>query len=283
MEDGFAMSENSPIEWTDNTFNPWWGCVKVSPGCNRCYAETWANRYGHDVWGKRKARRFFSDNHWNQPLKWDREAQANNQRIRVFCASMADVFEDNPVLDDERNRLWELIERTPNLDWQLLTKRPENMRFMAPWEVWPSNIWAMTSIENQEMADQRLPQIANVRASVKALSVEPLIGPVDLTSWLHEIDWVIVGGESGPKARPMHPDWARSVRSQCQDAGVAFFFKQWGVWAPEESASDSGKMIDGKGYRDAKMVQKSKKSAGRLLDGLEWNELPSSRELLVHY
>jgi protein gp37 len=239
---GATVGQNSSIEWTDHTFNPWWGCSKVSPGCQYCYAEALSNRYGHDIWGLRKARRTFGEKHWQEPLKWHRRAQEHGHRMRVFCASMADVFEDNRNIEDERNKLWLLIEETPMLDWLLLSKRPENMRRFAPWQTaWPANVWAMTSVENQEQAEQRIPALLNVPARLRGLSVEPLLGSVDLSSWLTAIGWVIVGGESGPRARPMQLDWVRSLRDQCNDAGVPFFMKQMGsVWAKTNAAQSKG-------------------------------------------
>ena len=273
------MAKSSNIEWTDHTFNPWWGCTKVSPGCKHCYAETWAKRYGHNVWGPTQSRRFFSPNHWRQPLKWHKEAVETGQRARVFCASMADVFEDHHEIEAERDRLWALIEETPMLDWQLLTKRPENMVKFTPWgDEWPQNVWAMTSIENQEMADKRLPVVIKVPTAVRGLSVEPLIGPVDLRPWLSDIQWVIVGGESGPKSRPMHPDWVRDLRDQCLEFGVSFFFKQWGNWRPvqtEKSGQTLVRVIPGEEHEaDQFMARMSKKAAGRVLDGHTWNQLP---------
>ncbi|MEM8535565.1 MAG: phage Gp37/Gp68 family protein [Chloroflexota bacterium] len=262
------MGQNSSIEWTDHTFNPWWGCTKVSPGCKHCYAESLSSRYGHDVWGPHKARRTFGEKHWQEPLKWHRTAVEQKRRIRVFCASMADVFEDNGSIKGERERLWRLIEETPMLDWLLLSKRPENMSKFSPWKgTWPTNIWAMTSIETQEEAEKRIPELLKVPAALRALSVEPLLGSVDLSLWLSEIQWVIVGGESGPSARPMKPEWACEVRDQCKDAGVAFFFKQWGTWAPSEIGTSP----------QSSMVRMGKKSAGRLLDGQLWNQLPNPK------
>ncbi len=258
------MGKLSEIEWTDHTFNPWWGCTKVSPGCTHCYAETWSNRYGHDIWGPRKSRRTFGEDHWKEPLKWHREALQIGRRMRVFCASMADVFEDNRSVEEERTKLWHLISETPMLDWLLLTKRPENMIRFTPWNgQWPDNVWAMTSVENQEQAEKRIPVILNVPAVVRGLSVEPLIGPVDLEPWLGHIDWVIVGGESGYKARMINSAWVRHVRDQCAAANVAFFFKQWGEWMPTKDESNI-----------EIMKRVGKKSAGRLLDGCTWDELP---------
>ena len=269
------MSQYSAIEWTDHTFNPWWGCIKVSPGCTHCYAESWARRYGHDIWGLHKSRRFFGENHWSEPLKWNKQAKNNNRRYRIFCASMADVFEDNSILDSERAKLWNLIERTPMLDWLLLTKRPENMIKLAPWgNKWPRNVWAMTTVENQEYAEKRLPYLVDVPAIIRGISVEPMLGPVDLTPWISQIDWVIAGGESGAKSRPMNPQWVRSVRDQCLIENKAFFFKQWGNWVPsiEEFQPDVETIsnVD----QEVKMKRLGKKAAGKELDGLVWNQVP---------
>jgi protein gp37 len=236
------MGQRSAIEWTDHTFNPWWGCTKVSPGCVNCYAETLSTRYRYDVFGPRKPRRTFGEGYWQQPLKWNAQATQLGRRMRVFCASMADVFEDNKSIEGERQRLWEVIAETPMLDWLLLTKRPENMLSFAPWEAsWPENVWAMTSVENQEQAQKRLPVLSQIPAVVRGLSVEPLLEPVDLSAWLPHVHWVIVGGESGPGSRPMRVEWVRSVRDQCSAAGVPFFMKQMGsIWARENAAHSKG-------------------------------------------
>lgn len=228
------MAKNSRIEWTNHTFNPWWGCVKVSPACKHCYAEAWSKRVGQKVWGPKSDRRFFGEKHWSEPLKWNAEAAATGERRRVFCASMADVFEDREGLDEWRIRLWGLIELTPNLDWLLLTKRPERVERSVPWtQKWPANVWIGTTVENQEWADERLPHLKRLPAAVRFISAEPLLGPVDLRPWLGStLDWVITGGESGPKARPSSPTWFRNVMNQCMEADVAFHFKQWGDWAP---------------------------------------------------
>ena len=306
------MGANSKIEWTHHTFNPWWGCVKVSPGCEHCYAETFSKRTGHHIWGPAATtqRRLFGNKHWAEPLKWNREAEAAGERHRVFCASMADVFEDHPQLISERVRLWRLIEDTPHLDWLLLTKRPENTTRMMPTYLhgYPRNIWLGTSVENQQQADKRIPELLKVPAAVRFLSCEPLLGLVDISGrsldsvWINDIndplineecnliDWVIVGGESGPKARPMHPNWARSLRDQCTAAGVAFHFKQWGEWLPfgmkqptwDFEASEYFQNLENRHvtkfeFHDPSrrtMYRVGKKAAGRLLDGREWNEYP---------
>lgn len=314
--------KDSKIEWTDATFNPWHGCMKVSPGCTHCYAETLSKRWGRNIWGPAKTteRMGMSENYWRQPLKWNREALVSGVRKRVFCASMADVFEDHPQVEEWRWRLWDLIEETPNLDWLLLTKRPENVLAntarWARWSSqgkWPDNVWLGTSVENQEQADKRIFQLLAVPARVRFLSCEPLLGPIDLSDWFNcywqegvydpithrtgslfvrepsdpaGIHWVIAGGESGPGARPMHPDWARSLRDQCQDAGVAFHFKQWGEYISYAHVGSIVLAEEGEGdlkwwkhepikLNGTQMVRVGKKEAGRELDGRTWDELPA--------
>ncbi len=272
------MGESSSIEWTDHTFNPWWGCQRVSPGCERCYAETFANRLGLKVWGPTSDRRFFGAKHWANPIEWDRMADRDGVRARVFCASMADVFEDRRDLDEPRARLWRTIEQTPHLDWQLLTKRPENMRRLSPtsWQnKWPRNVWAGCTAEDQKRADERIPELINVPASIRFVSYEPAIGPVDfgllrLAMGTDDdvvaeedaeiygigtgpIDWVIVGGESGPGSRSFDLAWARSVIAQCKRAGVAVFFKQAGA-APVDSQRRCGSFADS----DKRFIARSK-------------------------
>lgn len=323
-----GMAENSKIEWTDHTFNPWMGCTKVSPACANCYAERdFDHRYKKVEWGPNGTRVMTSDANWLKPLSWNRTAESLGVRYRVFCASLADVFEDwkGPIADtrgllghvfddgdwgfgpdgsdgtnayrggsnvsmltmeDIRVRLFGLIDATPNLDWLLLTKRPENIRRM-----WPGghreNVWLGCSVENQEFAEKRIVPLLTYRdlSPVLFLSCEPLVGPVNLLRvvgklgaypiW-HDvlkreygdgtdgnrlaelrsgIDWVITGGESGPNARPADPDWFRSLRDQCISADVPFLFKQWGEF-------------------DERQVRVGKKTAGRLLDGRDWTQFP---------
>ncbi len=191
------MSENSKIEWTDQTFNPWWGCSKVSPGCENCYALTFAKRYNVG-WGPAAPRRFNSEKYWEAPLQWDARAKKTGRRTRVFCSSMADVFEHNFEQNDElseaRGQLWRLIRRTPNLDWLILTKRPELVDSMIPAEWrdkalgtagWPVNVWLGVSVENQAMANQRIPVLLETGAQTKFLSCEPLLGPLNLERFLY--------------------------------------------------------------------------------------------------
>ena len=273
------MAKSTSIEWTDHTFNPWWGCTKISPGCEHCYAEAWARRVGESVWGHEEPRRFFRDSHWHQPRAWNTEAAATRQRRRVFCASMADVFEDRRDLDAARERLWELIADTPHLDWQLLTKRPHTVHRLAPWgENWPTNVWLGTTAEDQDRANIRVPILLRIPARVRFLSCEPLIGRIDLSALVQherEIDWVIAGGESGPGARPMDPSWIRSLRDSSRQLRIAFHFKQWGHWAPTRPDSTtvrSTMLTDG-----VVLYAVGKKLAGRQLDGKTWNQLPTDQ------
>lgn len=275
------MSDTTSIQWTNHTFNTWWGCARVSPACRFCYADSLAHRYGHELWRRSGPRRMLSDANWKNPLKWNRAAERAGKPALVFCCSMADVFERHAVdevnaqLDAARSRLWDLIAETPWLRWQLLTKRIENVADMVPWgDDWPDNVWLGTSVENQRFADERIPLLLMRPAKVRFLSCEPLLGAVDLTRvaftdgggthldvvhgrhgvpgvWsvaAQRVSWVICGGESGAKHRPMDLAWARSLRDQCESAGVPFFFKQHGG--------------------------RTAKAGGRLLDDREWNELP---------
>jgi protein gp37 len=274
------MGKNSKIEWTHHTFNPWWGCTRVSQACKHCYAESWAKRVGKKVWGPKAPRRFFGDAHWAEPIKWNKEAAKDGFRARVFCASMADVFEYRSELNPWRERLWRLIDDTPHLDWLLLTKRPQRISQSVPWsQHWPKNVWIGTTVEDQKSAEERLPYLAEIPATVRFISAEPLLSELKISRWLQtSIDWVITGGESGPRARPSSPSWFRSLMIQCMQADVAFHFKQWGDWAP-------GQGINLATYRKAAqqaqdgtlMLRLGKKAAGRLLDGETWDGLPGKR------
>jgi protein gp37 len=313
------MSANTKIEWADHTFNPWEGCQKVGPGCDHCYAETRNARFagGQAInWGAGAPRRRTSEDNWHQPIKWNTKAARLGIRYRVFCASLADVF-DNAVNPSWRADLFDLIEKTPNLDWLLLTKRignvPSMMIDVARHLFWMDhldsvrvlpNVWLGATIVNQEEADRDIPKLLQVPAAKRFLSMEPLLGPVDLSPWLaiagsppqrmrymhnKPLHWVIVGGESGPGARPMHPDWARSLRDQCQAAGVPFLFKQWGEWLPaKDGRSITGKtlVLEGAapftdhpkwhGFANGQQVARvGKKAAGRQLDGRTWDEVPA--------
>lgn len=220
------MSEKTIIAWTDHTFNIAWGCEKVSPGCKNCYADGIATRYGHRLWGPGSARRTFGDKHWSDPLKWDAQAKREGTRKRVFSSSMCDVFDSHPTIAEEREKLWPLIRQTRNLDWQLLTKRPQNITAALPsdWGAGYPNVWLGVSVESIDYAG-RVDILREVPAAVRFISYEPALGPlagIDLTG----IDWVIYGGESGPKYRDHDIEWARTMRVACEEAGTAFFFKQ---------------------------------------------------------
>mgnify|MGYP000934445472 CR=1 FL=1 len=308
------MGENSAIAWTDHTFNPWWGCAKVSDGCANCYADVFAKRVGHGarlptIWGVNAERKTAGEATWREPLKWDRAAAAAGQRARVFCASMADVFEDRAELVAPRARLATLVVNTPHLDWLLLTKRPENAdrlwrlahglsaRGLEGLSAWGPNVWLGTSVENQAAAERRIPHLLAVPAAVRFLSCEPLLGPVDLdmprcgtcgrpsdcvgddeatpfcseheeecgfNAWLDPcaderqagINWVIVGGESGPRARPFALDWARGIVEQCARAEVACFVKQMGADPFDGTAGCSVILRDPKGGDPAEWPKK---------------------------
>jgi protein gp37 len=332
------MAENTKIEWAHHTFNPWEGCQKVGPGCDNCYAEARNARFsgGHAVnWGPGAPRRRTSEANWKLPLKWNAQAAAEGRRFRVFCASLADVF-DNEVPPEWRRDVLRLILNTPHLDWLLLTKRIGNAAAMLEeasqaidgvgWQRHPwSNVWLGATVVNQTEADRDIPKLLAVPARVRFLSIEPMLGPIDLTGIgrytnssqnidaLRGIDtrgvlamsaneassmvssslggprvhWVIAGGESGPHARPMHPDWARSLRDQCAAAGVPFLFKQWGEFSPagdyepypgKRLMQSARVFIDvdrsGRQHHGPTVIRFGKKTTGRLLDGVEHNGFP---------
>ena len=284
------MSETTAISWTDATWSPWWGCTPVSEACRNCYARTLAKRYGHDAWGVDKPRRFLSEAHWKLPERWNRKAEREGRRIRVF-PSMCDPFESANgyiALGAERRRFWCLIERTPWLAWLILTKRPENAADFSPAQGWPSNVWLGVTVEDQATADERIPWLLEIPAAVRFVSYEPALGPVDFTNIsIHEpeteldprislnaltglvagpdeflpnkVDWLIAGGETGPKARPAHPDWVRAARDACVAAGVPFHFKTWG----SRALGADGLVMS---------VQ------GRQLDGRVWDQVPEVQE-----
>lgn len=356
------MAEATEIAWADSTFNPWIGCTKISPACDHCYAERDFDLRRHVVqWGAGQARKRTSDDNWKKPGKWNAKpffqcevcglrtdnpmrAQCKGPhrsqhmwkpaRRRVFCASLADVF-DNEVPAEWRADLMQLIVSTPNLDWLLLTKRIGNAeRLIAEagdlidygdgWQSlwgqgeWPRNVWLGSTICNQTEADRDIPKLLATPAAVRFVSIEPMLGPIDLwnmttadgakynalSEWMipgtdpleRRIGWVIVGGESGPHARPSHPNWFRSMRDQCAAAGVAYLHKQNGEWAPgenvekrtgvvqtatwfggnwlmgtEDLASEDAHIDD-----EPDLYRIGKKAAGRLLDGVEHNEFPGA-------
>ena len=337
------MAEDTKIEWTDHTFNPWRGCTKVSAGCANCYAETLSKRNPGALgeWGPTGKRVVAAESYWQQPLRWNLAAGKAGERRQVFCASLADVFEDwtGPVwrstntmefkhelcvchgcgrlksyvaychedcheerlprratMADVRRRLFNLISITPNLDWLLLTKRPENVLRMTydAWTVkvkdhvsqnegdgrhwaWPSNVWLGVSVEDQQRADERIPLLLQTPAAVRFLSCEPLLGPIEFSNMtkrsdavqqlgkkaLAGIDWVIVGGESGSGARPCNIAWIRSLVQQCQAAGVPAFVKQLGrhvVCANDDVAE----WFDDRGYLQMGPTDRHQGATGRV-------------------
>ena len=376
------MTANTKIEWADHTFNPWEGCTRVGPGCDHCYAAARNARFAHGVeinWGPGAPRRRTSPENWAQPLKWNAKRfmqcaacgwrghvaaeligcggcgsidHLNDARPRVFCASLADVF-DNEVDPQWRVDLFRLIIDTPNLDWLLLTKRIGNASRMlqdvaerfgvmmnAADQYKPlANVWIGATVVNQEEADRDIPKLLQVPAAKRFLSIEPMLGPISLDDidcggvgedvipreywtdvddddshpalalnalegyywqrwgdWEREskrLNWVIAGGESGPHARPAHPEWFANLRKQCAAAGVPFLFKQWGEWAPRSDSmpldllggDDAYVTIDGDVHTiadnypfeasDVLMYRIGKKAAGRVLDGRTHDGFPS--------
>lgn len=310
------MAENTSIEWCDHTFNPWVGCTKVGPGCDHCYAERRMDTRLHRVqWGAGQQRQRTKT--WGDPVKWNSRHQAfhaeHGRRQRVFCASLADVF-DNEVDPSWRAGLFALIAQTPNLDWLLLTKRIGNVAKMIEQPGMqkcglPPNVWLGATVVNQEEADRDIPKLLAVPARVRFLSIEPMLGPIsfeglwaskrinDATNALEVIDWVICGGESGPGARPMHADWARQLRDECEAFGTPFMFKQWGEWAPDWEGAETCQAC-GRTKFDAinshgecghcgidawmpadkpldTLRRVGKKAAGRLLDGVTHDGFPT--------
>jgi protein gp37 len=333
------VGDDSAIEWTDATWNPTTGCDQVSPGCDHCYALTLAKRlkamdspaYQQDGDPRTSGPGFALQVHpdrLDQPLRWTRPRT-------IFVNSMSDLFHPR-VPDEFIARVFAVMAAAPQHTFQVLTKRPKRMRALLGNDGqtlleatcddetamalyahgWPlSNVWLGTSVEDQQRADERIPALLDTPATVRFLSCEPLLGPVDLTGWLapnpdgarlaaecavaiecrhgHDvcptcdgdpastIDWAIVGGESGPGARPMHPQWVRDLRDQCTAAGVAFFFKQWGAWAPDTNFELNGAHTivsehggDRPFTRGWGVTRVGKRAAGRLLEGRTWDELP---------
>jgi protein gp37 len=243
---GVAVSDRSLIEWTEATWNPVTGCTQVSPGCAHCYAKTFAERF-EGVPGHAYEVGFaltLRPERLRQPLEWKRP------RL-IFVNSMSDLFHEN-VPEDYIRRVFDVMGEACWHTFQILTKRADRLASLAPRLDWPENVWMGVSVESQRWTS-RIDYLRHVQAAVRFLSCEPLLGPLHLD--LSGIDWVIVGGESGPGARPMRLEWARSVREQCLAAGVPFFFKQWGAF-------------------DEDGVRRGKGATGRTLDGDLWNQLP---------
>lgn len=303
------MGENTKIEWAHHTFNGWIGCTKVGPGCDNCYAADLAQTRLGVPWGPGQPRRHTAASTWKQPRRWNNRAAKEGIRYRVFCSSLADVF-DNEVPAEWRAELFQLIRETPRLDWLLVTKRIGNAAKMAAAAGGlPGNVWLGATIVNQEEADRDILKLLDLHVPISFLSMEPLLGAVDLTAipygepignaqsfmdvlsgriWMpagswdgaghtigdrtyvdlcRKLQWIIVGGESGPRARPMHPDWLISLRDQCEAAGTAFMFKQWGEILPV--------WTDGINQSEYEFRKVGKKSAGRRLHGQLHDEVPA--------
>lgn len=310
--------EGTKISWADLTFNPWIGCQAVSPACANCYAAELAqNRLGV-TFGPGEARKQTADSTWAKPWRWDRVAGEAGVKLRVFCASLAD-WADNAVPDEWRARLANMISGTPNLIWMLLTKRIGNARAMLERmfpEGVPANVWLGITVVNQQEADRDVPRALSLKAGLRIsrlfLSMEPLLAPVDLkTIWLRRdgqrpndlsnrlgdyvqplrgnftdsprIDMVIVGGESGRDARPLHPVWVDNLQMDCADAGVAFHFKQWGEFTPWQpgagrepvwASSTEAVIRTSRAHpNDAPMIRVGTARAGRTLRGKEYQEM----------
>ena len=305
------MGDKSKIEWTDATWNPLTGCTKVSAGCRNCYAERmaqrfWAKQYSRTVGGQPRP---FVDvrchpEHLEQPLHWRKPR-------KVFVCSMSDLFHHS-VDFEFTDRVWEVMRDCQRHTFQILTKRPKRMQKYIDELGWVAeNVWLGVSVEDQKSADERIPLLLQTPAAVRFVSLEPLLSRVDLGEWLFEedvnpdpdlgskirpaLDWAIVGGESGPNARPSHPDWFRGVRDQCQAAGAPFFFKQRGEWSWDKGGGGDArpthylcqhgtflpmnphsKCCEG-GCDVYAIARVGKKRAGRLLDGREWNEYPAQQ------
>jgi protein gp37 len=271
------MAGTTTIEWTDSTFNPWIGCTNISPACDHCYAEAMNAHRGWAEWGARGERRRTSSRTWKRPLAWNAAAAEfdgkYSRRRRVFCASLADVF-DNKVPRQWRTDLFALIQATQDLDWQLLTKRPQNIARMLPdkWEEgWP-NVWLGITAEDQIRFDQRWPHLRDTPATVRFVSYEPALGPLRLPKGTVP-DWIISGGESGPKARLSPPDFFRVIRDQCIARRIAFFHKQFGTFRSNPLVLESKATPAEAEQQDPKAHGKG----GALLDGCLWREFPHSK------
>ncbi len=269
------MGENSKIEWTDHTFNPWIGCQHVSPGCDHCYAEAQNayRRWNGGTWGPHAPRKRTTEAYWKNAIKWNANARdferQHGHRLRVFCASLADVF-DNKAPAEWRQDLFALICECRRLDWLMLTKRPENIEKMVPldWGDGYRNVWLGVTAEDQKWFDHRWKHLRNIPAVIKFISYEPAIGPLRLPKHGPFPDWLISGGESGGGARPLDPQWLRDVIADCRLRGVAPFHKQWGSYQNNPLVVEEGMSAE-----EAKRADNCGKGGG-LVDGELVREFP---------
>jgi protein gp37 len=277
---------NSKIEWTEKTWNPITGCTPISEGCQNCYAarmaKRLAGRYGYPRHNPFKPGTLHVDK-MEEPLRWRKPS-------RIFVCSMGDLFHKNVsyarILD-----VCSVVRKAPQHTFIILTKRPDIMKHYTEYlwhswnmDSWPANCWLGVTTENQQRADERIPILLQIPAAVRFVSVEPMLGPVDLSLWMVSgyeeppyddvINWVIAGGETGPGARPMHPDWVKGLRDQCASARVPFFFKSWGEWTNNYPQGTSLACRDMAYRHDTTFYNVGKNKAGRLLDNREWNEYP---------
>lgn len=260
------MGENSKIEWTDHTFNPWIGCTKIDELCSNCYAEKYSERWGHAKWGPRGDRKKTADSNWNKPYAWNRQAKKEGVRKRVFCASLSDVFDDHESIKQEwRDQLWKIIKETEHLDWLLLTKRPENyVKFLpADWGQGYPNVWLGCSIGDQIGRDARMDAFINTPAYIHFISAEPLLHVYELPQY--GIDFLIIGGESGTlaKIRTLNLSVVKHMLMQAKNKGIKVFFKQLG-----SALSKQYKLNDGHGGTFEEYPE--------LLDWLKIREIPES-------
>lgn len=301
------MAETSEISWTDSTYNPWIGCTKVGPGCDHCYAEAdFDLRKGIAKWGDGEPRHRTKT--WPQVLKWEREHAdfflKHGRKRRVFAASLADIF-DNQVEEEWRKDFWGLVRATPHLEWLIVTKRISNVRRMLPadWCDYParySHVVLIVTVCNQPEIDRDGVRLLSIKRDFRwlrvGLSIEPLLGPM-IFRWSiwdapFTFDWVIVGGESGPEARPMHPEWLRAIHDECRTGEIPFHFKQWGEWAPalsepgikmskEKPNTESirlcvdGSIYNGDGRAFVTMLKVGKRESGRKLFNKTYNGFPA--------
>jgi protein gp37 len=308
------MADRSAISWTDATFNPWMGCTKVGPGCDNCYAlDLVEGRFGRAKWGPGQPRSRTSESNWRKVEIWNSHPEKligsawPGRKPRVFAASLADIF-DNEVDPDWRRDFFALVQRTPNLQWLIVTKRIGNVGSMLPadWGAGYPNVMLLITVVNQKEAERDIPKLLNTPAEQRGLSIEPQLGHIHLgyLGWpggptrardghnalvgaryhdgkmverLPKLDWVICGGESGPRARAIHPSWARSLRDQCAAVGIPFHFKQWGEYAPYDRGRVDGAVLATPGSTDEPIQRFGKKLAGRKLDGVEHNDFPLGR------